>query len=234
MYQTEAKVPASLKDFYTKNDAGHWILQDVEGLVPGERLDEFRNNNRALMTKTQELEAKLAQAPNAEEYAKIKGELDTLKNVGGENKTLTQQVAALTQQVQTLTNSYKQAQEDASQKQVLLEKKVLEDTIRLSAEKHGVPAAAMGDVVRRGEADWVMKESKPSTHVLSKDGVTPVTMDQWMENLATTAPHLFAPSGGGGAHNTSRNNVNRPTIRPEDVHTDLEAVAAGTKTARLY
>ena len=50
-----------------------------------------------------------------------------------------------------------------------------------------------------------MRATSPSDGVsCGRDGVTPLTLDEWAEGLVTEAPHLFESSAGGGAvgHNS--------------------------------
>jgi hypothetical protein len=76
-----------------------------------------------------------------------------------------------------------------------------------SAARRGLKPTAGADLAARARAvfrleDGIPKAYEPDgqTPKLGRDGVSPLTLDEWVEGLAAEAPHLFAENSGGGAH----------------------------------
>lgn len=74
-----------------------------------------------------------------------------------------------------------------------------------AATKRGLRATAIPDLTLRargafkvlnGNAVAVAADGTPKP---GKDGLTPMSFDEWAENLAVEAPHLFEANAGGGA-----------------------------------
>lgn len=84
---------------------------------------------------------------------------------------------------------------------------LVDNNIRASATKLGVSAAALDDVVARSQGVWQLENDNPvakdttGSDIWAKDTTTPITIDQWVQSLSETAPHLFGNSEGTGAKN---------------------------------
>lgn len=82
--------------------------------------------------------------------------------------------------------------------------KLLIDT---EVQREAVPMVvdtAMDDVVRRAREVFQIVDGhsvpmKDGKVVYGEDGVTPLTVKEWLAGLAKNAPHLFKQSSGGGA-----------------------------------
>lgn len=84
---------------------------------------------------------------------------------------------------------------------------LIDNNIRASATKLGVSAAALDDIVARSQGIWQVENDNPvakdtkGSDMWAKDTTTPITIDQWVQGLSETAPHLFGTSEGTGAKN---------------------------------
>ena len=72
--------------------------------------------------------------------------------------------------------------------------------------KAGVQDTALEDVVLRGQKVWRLVNEIPTPMkgdqvILGKDPNEPMSMEEYMEDLQDSAPHLFKSTGGGGANN---------------------------------
>ena len=58
-------------------------------------------------------------------------------------------------------------------------------------------------------------EADGTTVRYGKDGVTPMTLEEWVDAQVSDAPHLFeSNAGGGAAGNASGGSGNRPVKNP--------------------
>lgn len=209
---------------YEKQEDGKFRL-DVEGAVPREKLDEFRNTNIDLLRK-----------------------LDTFKGVDvakyqtllGIEKKLTDkelvEAGKVDEVVQTRIQSMKTEHEGVintlneqlsiSNRQ--LESLLIDSAVRVKALESGVIPTAVDDVMLRAKTVFKIVDGKAVPHqdnkpVYGKDGVSPMSVDEWIVNLAKGAPHLFGSTQGGGAQGTrtqSRQQGGKPL-------TSVQKISAG-------
>jgi hypothetical protein len=204
-YQSKAEVPEQHAALYVERD-GAFVL-DAEGAVEKSKVDEFRTNNLTLKNQLAELTAKfdgidpesvktlLAEKAKLEEEKLIKdGEVEKLV----ENRTkkmrseLEQRAVAAEQSAATLSAQ-------------LLEKEIERHVVE-GATKLGLRATAIPDIKLRARSVFKISggtisavESDGQTPVVGRDGVTPLTFDEWVTRQVAEAPHLFEASAGGGA-----------------------------------
>lgn len=104
---------------------------------------------------------------------------------------------AITQENQTLKSQVKNL--------------VINDRLKESALKLAAHEAALPDIVKRADGVWDIQDGQPVA--LSGDG-TPIlkeghriTLDEWIADLQSSAPHLFKQSKGAGVNPGAGNGV---------------------------
>lgn len=101
-----------------------------------------------------------------------------------------------------------------------LSKLLLGSEVQRAGAKHGVVATAYDDVVRRAEADFIIKEGKVAFKEDKLDASgNAYTVDSWMADQAKAAPHLFATSQGPAAKrnaNVTVAPIGNDNMRPAD------------------
>jgi hypothetical protein len=85
---------------------------------------------------------------------------------------------------------------------------LIDGAVSAAGVKAGVRKTAVDDLKLRARTTFRLKDGKPIAMngdevVYGKDGVTPMTPEEWVGSLTTTAPHLFEASSGSGASNTN-------------------------------
>jgi hypothetical protein len=204
-FKSKEEIPAEHLPFYIERD-GAFVL-DAEGAVEKSKLDEFRQNNVALLKQVEDFKTRFAgvdpdqvralmeEKQKLEEAQQLKaGEVE--KVVENRVKTLR---AELENQVSTVT-----AERDALNAR-LVEIEINQGVI-VSATKRGLRPTAIPDAVSRAQKMFRLINGVPTafesdgrTVRYGRDGITPLTLDEWTENLAVEAPHLFESNAGGGA-----------------------------------
>ena len=186
---------------YAERD-GTWMLE-VEGVVDKAKVDEIQANNAALLKQVEELKAKFGGIdPDevkrlAEEKRRL--EEDAARKAGDFDKMLQGRVKPLQDQLQALA-----AERDALHGR-LADLQINQGAIA-AATKRGLRPSAMADLALRVRNVFRLEAGVPrayeadgKTAKVGKDGVSPITLDEWVEGLAAEAPHLFAENAGGGA-----------------------------------
>jgi hypothetical protein len=56
-------------------------------------------------------------------------------------------------------------------------------------------------------------EADGQTVRVGKDGITPMTLDEWVEQQVADAPHLFESNAGGGAASNGSGGVGNKSVK---------------------
>jgi len=200
-YGTRTEIPAEQAALYVERD-GAWHL-DVEGVVEKAKLEEFRATNVALLKERDDLKARFegidpdavrkleAEKRQLEEQQQLKaGEFEKVlesrvKGVRGELEKRTQERDALNARLSAIQ---------------------IDQAVVGEAAKRGLRPSAIPDLTARARNTFRLVNGVPQafeadgqTARVGKDGLTPMTLAEWVEALGADAPHLFESSAGGGA-----------------------------------
>jgi hypothetical protein len=203
--KSKDEVPAGLEAHYVERD-GAWVL-DAEGVADKSKLDEFRATNVALMKERDELKQRfegidpdevrklaeekrklelLAQGHNPDEIEKIVGE--RVKAARGE---LEKQLAAAASERDALNARLTAIQ--------------IDQAVVTEATKRGLRASAIPDITSRARNTFRLVSGVPQafeadgqTARAGKDGLTPLSVAEWIDLQVSEAPHLFESNAGGG------------------------------------
>ena len=105
-----------------------------------------------------------------------------------------------------------------------LQELTLGNEVVKAAADHGVISTALEDVVFRAKNAFVVDEEgvvKFKDEKLDSTG-KPYTVNGWMQEMKTKAPHLFAPSQGTGAVKPKGSGA-----RVQETRTAAERIASG-------
>ena len=204
-YAKREEVPVEHQSFYVERE-GVFCL-DAEGATDKAKADEMRSHNVELRKKLEELEVRFngidpeqvrqlsAEKERLEEEQRLKeGKfqevLETrLKNAKGE---WDKERKALTEDRDTLTSRLTAIQIDQG--------------VTTAATKRGLRPTAIPDITSRARLVFRLVTGVPrafeadgTTVRYGKDGVSPMTLEEWVDAQVSDAPHLFESNAGGGA-----------------------------------
>ena len=204
-YAKREEVPVEHQSFYVERE-GVFCL-DAEGATDKAKADEMRSHNVELRKKLEELEVRFngidpdqvrqlsAEKERLEEEQRLKeGKyqevLETrLKNAKGEwdkeRKTLTEDRDTLTSRLTAIQ---------------------IDQGVTTAATKRGLRPTAIPDITSRARLVFRLVNGAPrafeadgTTVRYGKDGVSPMTLEEWVDAQVSDAPHLFESNAGGGA-----------------------------------
>lgn len=213
LIKSRAEIPAGLEGYYLEQD-GAWVLDaDERG-----RLGEFRTNNVALKAKLEAQALDLAalreryDGIDPEEVRKVAAEraawLEQQQLRAGEaEKVVTARVAAFRAEAEKQTAALGKRLEAADARLAGL---LIDQGVLTLATKRGLRPTAVPDITARARGAVRLIEGAPvvvtgdgQSPRYGKDGVSPMTLEEWIETQASDAPHLFETNAGGGAAGTS-------------------------------
>lgn len=227
-------VSEGFREHYKADPAGGFVL-DAEGLVPKERVDEFRTNNIQLQQALDKLKdvdpvkyAELIQLDVQVKEGKLikEGKLEEVVNlrVGAMKKDYETKEVGLTTR--------------ATKAESQLAKLMIDDGIKSVALKAGIQPTAVEDVVLRARGVYHVVDGAPvpkaadGNVIYAKDGKTPMPMDDWITGLKESAPHLFLGSQGSGAGGGGRSG-NLDLSKASPVDKIAAGLAAGGLLSKL-
>ena len=198
-FKTKDEIPAELQSLYVERD-GAWML-DAEGVVEKSKHEEFRTNNIALTNQLKRFDGI---------------DPDAVRQLAEENKSL--RTATLSEdakremeaQVKTAKSAFeKQLAAVAGERDTLTGRLTaiqIDQAVVTEATKRGLRATALPDITARARQSFKLVNGVPQsfeadgqTARMGKDGVSPMTLAEWVDALVSDAPHLFEANAGGGA-----------------------------------
>lgn len=116
--------------------------------------------------------------------------------------------ADLDKQLKEALSKTEQAEQRANQ----FSQRVLDNHIRAAAAKVGIHSHAIEDALYRGRNMFALDENgdaiqfgSDGSPIFGKDGKTPFSPAEWLENMKETAPHWF-PASSSGSGSAGANN----------------------------
>ena len=218
-FKSKDEIPSEQQALYVERD-GAWCL-DVDGAADKSKLDEFRANNIALSNQLAEQKKrfegidpdavrKLAEEKQRlEEAQQLKGgEVD--KVVEGRLRTAKtewdKQFASVTSERDSLNARLTAIQIDQG--------------VITVATKKGLRPTAIPDITARARSVFKLVDGVPRAYEadgqtvrVGKDGITPMTLDEWVEQQVADAPHLFESNAGGGAASNGSGGVGNKSVK---------------------
>jgi hypothetical protein len=112
------------------------------------------------------------------------------------------------------------AEQQASSLSAQLLENQIERNVVEAATKIGLRASAIPDIKLRARSIFKISggtvtavDTDGKSPVFGRDGVTPLTFDEWVTRQVVEAPHLFESSAGGGAVGNGSGGVGKHTGR---------------------
>ena len=200
------EIPAEHASLYVERDGAFYA--DIEGVTDKVKADEMRNHNIELRKQIEERDARFdgidpdehrrlveekrklelqAQGHKPEEIEKIV--VDRLKGIKAD---WDKQLLAKTTELDAANTRLTAIQIDQG--------------VITTATKRGLRPTAIPDITSRARAVFKLVNGAPrafeadgQTVRYGKDGISPMTLEEWVDAQVADAPHLFESNAGGGA-----------------------------------
>lgn len=214
-------VKEEVRGLYVQDEATGKFRLDVEGAVPREKLDEFRNNNVKLANDLKIANENLAKFKDIDpsKYQEYKTKAEAAKGDADIEQIVQQRIQTASAEYQS---NKQQLESQLQESNAKLHNYMISTAVREAAVKVGALPTAIDDVVSRANGVFTIVNDKvviqkDGQTVYGSDGVTPLSATEWAKNLAKDAPHLFSQNQGGGAKgNTGHMNQDRSKMTPQE------------------
>ena len=211
-YATKQEIPAEHQSLYVERDGG-WLL-DADGVVSQSKVDEFRQNNIALTNQLKRFEGI---------------DPDAVRQLADEKRKLEEAAQIKAGEVDKVVAARLKAELDKVHAPVVAERDALhgrltaiqiDQAVVNEATKRGLRPTAITDITSRARTTFKLVNGVPQafeadgqTARMGKDGVTPMTLAEWVDALVSDAPHLFEANAGSGAAGSGPGGVGNRSVK---------------------
>jgi hypothetical protein len=201
-YEKQADVPQEVTQLYSEQNGAY--LLNVEGAVDRTKLDEFQKEKISLLNQLDEVKRR---------YEGIDPE--AVRKLEAEKQKLEEQQALKAGEVERVIESRlksfqtvheKQVKDLASERDALiarLSEIQIDQGVVGVATKKGLHPTAIPDITARARRVFRLVNGEPTpyepdgkTVKIGKDGANPMSLDEWLDQQAAEAPHLFESDHG--------------------------------------
>ena len=220
-YDSLKEIPAEDVRLYVERD-GAWHL-DVDQRELKAKVDEMRNNNIALSKRVADYEQRF-EGIDPEQVRKLVEEKQRLEEErqlksGEAEKVIEARVASVRGDLQKQVAALAAERDTLGAQLVTIR---IDQGVVASATRRGLRSTAIPDITARARSAFRLEKGVPTafdadgrTVRLGKDGVAPMTLDEWVDQQVADAPHLFETNAGGGAVGNGSGGVgNRSVVNP--------------------
>ncbi len=223
--KSKEEVPAELSHLYQERD-GAWLL-DVEGAIDKAKLEEIRNNNATLARERDELKQRF-EGIDPDEVRKLMEEKQRLemeaqgKKPEDIDRILAERVKTLRADLEKQIGSLTSERDTLNSRLTTIQ---IDQGVVTAATRLGLRSAAIPDITSRARAVFRLVNGAPTafesdgkTIRYGRDGISPMTVEEWIGSVKIDAPHLFtfAEHGlqpGGDGENKTALGKNNPFSR---------------------
>ena len=204
-FKSKDEIPAEHLPLYAERE-GAWVL-DVDGATDKAKLDEFRTTNLALIKERDELKQRFAgidpdEVKTLTEEKRRLEEAQQLK-AGEVEKVVENRIKGLKGDWEKQLTAATSERDALNSRLVAIQ---IDQGVITTATKRGLRPTAMPDITARARSIFRLVNGVPTafdadgkTVRYGKDGLTPMTLEEWVDAQVSEAPHLFESNAGGGA-----------------------------------
>jgi hypothetical protein len=203
--KSKDEIPTDQQTLYVERD-GAWVL-DVDGAVDKAKLEEFRSNNITLSNQLAE-QKKRFEGIDPDQVRKLAEEKQRLEEAqqiksGEVDKVVESRLKNARVEWEKQFNAVASERDSLNARLTSIQ---IDQGVITVATKKGLRPTAIPDITARARTVFRLVDGAPRAYEadgqtvrVGKDGITPMTLDEWVDLQVADAPHLFESNAGGGA-----------------------------------
>jgi len=201
-YSNQSEIPADHAALYVEREGTFYL--DAEGVTDKAKADEMRTHNIELRKQIEDSTRAAAEQAQQFQAEKERLELITQGHKPEEiNKLVTERVKGVKADLEKQLASLGSALEVSNARLTAIS---IDQGVTTAATKRGLRPTAVPDITARARTVFKLVNGLPQafeadgkTVRYGKDGVSPMTVEEWVDAQVADAPHLFESNAGGGA-----------------------------------
>jgi hypothetical protein len=218
-FKSKDEIPAEQQALYVERD-GAWML-DVDGAADKAKLDEFRANNIALSNQLAE-QKKRFEGIDPEQVRKLAEEKQRLEEAqqlrsGEVDKVVENRLKTAKTEWDKQFSAVAGERDSLNARLTAIQ---IDQGVITTATKRGLRPTAIPDITARARSVFRLVDGAPRAYEsdgqtvrVGKDGITPMTLDEWVEQQVADAPHLFESNAGSGAASNGSGGVGNKSVK---------------------
>jgi hypothetical protein len=218
-YPSKDQVPAEQAALYVERD-GAWIL-DADGVVEKSKLDEFRTTNVTLLKERDDLKKRF-EGIDPDEFRQLaddKRKLEEAQQVkaGEVDKVIEARLKTARAEWEKQFSAVSTERDTLHGRLTAIQ---IDQAVVTEATKRSLRPTAIPDITSRARTNFKLVNGVPQafeadgqTARMGKDGITPMTLAEWVDALVSDAPHLFESNAGGGAAGNGSGGVGNRSVK---------------------
>jgi hypothetical protein len=218
-YDSLKEIPAEDVRLYVERE-GAWHL-DVDLKEERAKLDEFRANNIALSNQLAE-QKKRFEGIDPEQVRKLAEEKQRLEEAqqlksGEVDKVVENRLKTAKTEWDKQFSAVSGERDSLNARLTAIQ---IDQGVITTATKRGLRPTAIPDITARARMVFRLVDGAPRAYEadgqtvrVGKDGITPMTLDEWVEQQVADAPHLFESNAGGGAAGNGSGGVGNKSVK---------------------
>jgi hypothetical protein len=204
-YPTKQEIPAEVQPLYVERD-GAFVL-DAEGVVDKAKADELREHNIELRKQIEERDARF-NGIDPEEVRKLAADKERLEEEqrlkdGKFQEVMDARLKTARAEWEKQLNAVTNERDTLNTRLTAIQ---IDQGVITAATKRGLRPTAIPDITARARSVFKLVNGVPQAFETDgksvrygRDGITPMTLDEWVDAQVSDAPHLFESNAGGGA-----------------------------------
>ena len=187
----------------------------------GAKLDEFRANNIALSNQLAE-QKKRFEGIDPEQVRKLAEEKQRLEEAqqiksGEVDKVVENRLKTAKTEWDKQFSAVTSERDSLNARLTAIQ---IDQGVISTATKRGLRPTAIPDITARARTVFRLVDGAPRAYEadgqtvrVGKDGITPMTLDEWVEQQVADAPHLFESNAGSGAASNGSGGVGNKSVK---------------------
>jgi hypothetical protein len=235
-------VPEALHEHYTQSEDGKYRL-NAEGIEDVSGLKSALAKEREERKRAKEALDKLKDV-DPEEYQTLKKEATERKekkllDSGKVEELIVERTSRMKADYDKQLKDLSTERDALQQKLTQLDQLTVDNAMSAAAAKAGVLPEALPYVLRHGREVFRVKDGqivalKDDQPVIGKDGTSPMSMEEWLGELASSSAFLFKASSGGGAAHKPAGSGGAPARKRSDMSPQEKAKFIGEHGTDKY
>ena len=204
-YPTKQEIPAEQQALYVEREGAFYL--DAEGMVEKTKADELRDHNIELRKQIEERDARF-NGIDPEEVRKLAAEKERLEEEQRLKDGKFQEV--MDSRLKTAKTEWEKQLNAVTNERDTLNTRLtaiqIDQGVITAATKRGLRPTAIPDITARARSVFKLVNGVPQAFETDgksvrygRDGITPMTLEEWVDAQVSDAPHLFESNAGGGA-----------------------------------
>jgi hypothetical protein len=200
-YTNKQEIPAEQQALYVEREGAFYL--DADGVVDKAKADELRTHNIELRKQIEESTRLATEQQQKDQAEKERLEEEQRLKEGKFQEVMESRLKTAKVEWEKQLNTVTAERDTLTTRLTAIQ---IDQGVTTVATKKGLRPTAIPDITSRARNVFKLVNGVPQAFEADgksarygKDGITPMTLEEWVDTQVADAPHLFESNAGGGA-----------------------------------